>query len=686
MPSQSIREAANSCLHSCLPNPSLSQQEAENPAPTLTNSVAESRRFFVTTTATSFFPSIKFTNHESLPSLEDSYVQFIESYQQYTETDRIDEIRVQEYYHLSLANHVCLDYIGIGLFSFSQFHNQLSLAYSTASTSSAPVQNNSQISDFPLFSLSFRSVNLKSELTASTQDSKLEVAVKKRIMDFLNISADDYCVVLTANRTAAFRMIAESYPFQSHRKLLSVYDHQSESVEAMISSSKKRGSQAMAAEFTWPRLKIQSTKLKSMLVGKGKKKKKGLFVFQLQSRMSGARYSYQWMKIAQENGWHVLLDSCALRPKDMDSLGLSLLQPDFLICSFYKVFGEKPSGFGCLFVKKSAISILEDSTIVGIATIIPANRFLRSIDESSETDTEDDHSTNCDPQVVHSKALTTFSDLISRPSLQSREPEEQQLSDISSSSWNAQESTSPVLEIEEIESANDASQHQNPTKSSRISDISSSSWSAQESTNPVLEIEEIESANVTSQHHNPTTPSRKKPTHIEFRCLDHVDSLGLTLINNRGRYLTNWLINALTKLHHPNSERRNPLVKIYGPKIKFDRGPAIAFNVFDWKGEKVEPLLVQKLADRKSISLSHGFLQNIWFPEKYEGEKGKVLEKRRLESPQMGVKVVTAALGYLANFEDVYRVWVFIAHFLDADFVEKERWRFTALNQKTIEI
>ena len=65
------------------------------------------------------------------------------------------------------------------------------------------------------------------------------------------------------------------------------------------------------------------------------------------------------------NGWHVLIDACALGPKDMDSFGLSLFQPDFLICSFYKVFGENPSGFGCLFVKKSAITTLESSSCLG---------------------------------------------------------------------------------------------------------------------------------------------------------------------------------------------------------------------------------------------------------------------------------------------------------------------------------
>ncbi|KHN49089.1 hypothetical protein glysoja_045580 [Glycine soja] len=138
------------------------------------------------------------------------------------------------------------------------------------------------------------------------------------------------------------------------------------------------------------------------------------------------------------------------------------------------------------------------------------------------------------------------------------------------------------------------------------------------------------------------------------------------MITNRTRYLINWLVNSMMKLKHPNAEGV-PLVKIYGPKVKFDRGPALAFNVFDWKGEKVEPVLVQKLADRNNISL-------------------RVTTNKKKDRDELGVTVVTAALSFLANFEDVYKLWTFVARFLDADFVEKERWRYTTLNQKTIEV
>lgn len=466
-------------------------------------------------------------------------------------------------------------------------------------------------------------MNLKSQLLHGGEGSELESAIKKRIMGFLNISENDYCMVFTSNKSSAFKLVAESYPFQSSRKLLTVYDYKSEAVETMVSTSEKRGARFLSTEFKWPRLRIRSEKLRKMIVRKRKNKKstRGLFVFPHQSRLTGASYSYQWMNVAQENGWHVLLDACALGPKDMNSFGLSLFQPDFLVCSFYKVFAENPTGFACLFVKKSTVSVLEASACTGIVSLIPAKKLSRLPDDSSGTDT----------------------DLDKTYSLAAQEDEQGEISEIKKKEINCKENGSENSKLGE-------------------SDV------AQEN-NGSLE--------------------------IECRGLDQVDSLGLILISSRGRCLINWLINALLKLHHPDTENKIPLVRIYGPKVKFDRGPALAFNLYDWKGEKVEPVLIQKLADRSNISLSHGFLHQIWFSDKYEEEKERVIERRKSEGkemrgnkkiPDQGITVVTTALGFLANFEDAYRLWSFVARFLDADFVEKERWRYTALNQKTIEV
>ncbi|MBA0783537.1 hypothetical protein Gotri_001235, partial [Gossypium trilobum] len=173
------------------------------------------------------------------------------------------------------------------------------------------------------------------------------------------------------------------------------------------------------------------------------------------------------MSLSQENGWHVLLDATALGAKEMETLGLSLFDHDFLICS---------------------------TTNVGIVSLVPPLKL----------------------EAPNGKA--------------------------------------PLYDIKEI------------------------------------------------------IDSRTNNT-LQCKALDHADSLGLVLISSRTRSLIYWLVNALTSLQHPHSETEISTVKIYGPKVMFDRGPVVAFNVFDWKGERIDPTLVQKLSYRNNISLCIGCLQ-----------------------------------------------------------------------------
>ncbi|KAI3731282.1 hypothetical protein L1987_62470 [Smallanthus sonchifolius] len=572
MHSPCLKEVTQVCSHGCCSNPFFSLPEFTYTTTTTASTSSACRKNFTTTTTTSFFPNTRFTDHESLPSFKESLTTFTQTYPKYSDTARVDRIRGQDYYHLSIGKRICLDYIGIGLFSYLQLQTQRSLVPSSSDLDS----------DFLFFNTIYKSVNLKSQLLHGGEGSEFESSIRRRIMEFMNVSGDDYSMVFTPNKSSAFKIVSEAYPFQTSRKLLTVYDYKSEAVDVMVTTSERRGAKVMSAEFKWPRMRVHSARLRKMVERKRKKKKaRGLFVFPLQSRTTGASYSYQWMIKAQENGWHVLLDACALGPKDMDSFGLSLIRPDFLICSFYKVFGENPSGFGCLFIKKSIIPIMEDSC-VGIATLVPA--------KNSSFQSDEEHSSGTDLELQQDQIMIKG--------------------------------------------------------------------------------------------------EKNKSEKIKYRGLDHVDSLGLMQISMRNRCLINWLINALTKLEHPNTETKTPLVEIYGPRIRFDRGPALAFNIYDWKGEKVEPTLVQKLSDRNNISLSQGCLHKIWFDDKYAEEKERVMtggcSKKTRGVHELAV--VTAAVNFLANFEDVYRLWAFVARFLDADYVEKERWRYTALNQKTIEV
>nr|XP_027097094.1 molybdenum cofactor sulfurase-like [Coffea arabica] len=651
MQSPCFKAAERVCLYGCCTSPLLVTSEDQEPQKTSSKSkstLASCRQGFAAITASTFFPNTHFTNHENLPSQQESLVQFTKAYPRYSETSQMDQIRAEEYYHLSLSKHICLDYIGIGLFSYLQIQSQSSSAVPVTSSSSPPPR----ISDASFFNLSYKSVNLKSQLLHGGQGSHLESVIRKRIMDFLNISQNDYCMVFTANKSSAFKLLAESYPFQHSRNLLTVYDYESEALQTMVNTSERRGAKIMSAEFKWPRLRVHSTKLRKMIGRKNKKKKhQGLFVMPLQSRMTGASYSYQWMSIAQENGWHVLLDGCALGPKDMGSFGLSLFRPDFLICSFYKVIGENPTGFGCLCVKRSTVQILEASTGTGIVSLVAANQ--PSQEDSSGTDTELEQISI--PEAKEEMDREIFpSGLIVSQGRQTKRPTESE-----TATTREMDTTSKAERLGDSETM----------KSKRA---------------------------IVSYNNSDVKLPENEGAGMQFRCLDHVDSLGLMLISSRGRYLINWLVSAIVKLQHPNRLDNFPLVKIYGPRIKFDRGPALSFNIYDWKGEKVDPILVQKLADRNNISLSTGFLHNIWFSDKHEQEKDKILETRKSQEKEKArnksrkadqkIQIVTAALSFLANFEDMYRFWAFIAQFLDADFVEKERWRYTALDQKTVEV
>lgn len=156
MQSPCMREVSQLCLNGCCPTPFVTLPDPQNPKtpkPKSTSSACRSNFFDTTTTA--FFPNTQFTNHESLPSLEESYTEFIEAYPQFLETNQADEVRAEEYNHLSLSKQICLDYTGIGLFSHSQLQNQNS-------------------AKSPFFYISYNSVDVKSQLLHGGKQSKLE--------------------------------------------------------------------------------------------------------------------------------------------------------------------------------------------------------------------------------------------------------------------------------------------------------------------------------------------------------------------------------------------------------------------------------------------------------------------------------------------------------------------------------
>lgn len=804
---------------------------------------------------------------DSIPDFIESFSKFLIMYPKYQSSEKIDQLRLDEYAHLSdSVPKVCLDYCGFGLFSFLQ-----TVHYWESST----------------FSLSEITANLGNHvLYGGAEKGTMEHDIKTRIMDYLNIPENEYGLVFTVSRGSAFKLLAESYQFQTNKKLLTMYDHESQSVNLMAQCAKDKGAKVYSAWFKWPTLKPCSTDLRKQITNKKKKKKDsaaGLFAFPVQSRVTGAKYSYQWMGLAQQNNWHVLLDAGALGPKDMDSLGLSLFRPDFIITSFYRVFGYDPTGFGCLLIKKSAMGSLQNhsghagSGIVKITPDFPLY-FSDSIDDLNgltgvvddefckngeltsdtrvgtnmpafsgaytsaqvrdvfEVEMEHDNSSDKDgaSTVLEETDSVSVGEVMRSPVFSEDESSDNSLwidlgqsplgSDIANNQ-NRQNGASPlppfwfsrknknkhippmqiskisdnpiyddhdeseaacrlvspegdVKEIGgghstdrrpaqnggsksdyqhalEIEEENEAC---NPVKLSnlpgKLYDRSSTYQQHVSSNDSVscteikesairretegefrllgrregnkfsgsrfIGIEETEQAgsrgrrvsfrieddhkaqanypsergefsvtslddDYSSDEYTDDQDSGRREPEINCSHLDHVNMSGLNVTTLRLRYLVNWLVTSLLQLKFPASNGNGPLplVYIYGPKIKYERGASVAFNVRDRNGGLTNPEVVQKYAEANGISLGIGILSHIRILNSSGQQLGGLNCQdtaicRPMESGQHNGKhgfikgeVVTASLGFLTNFDDVYKLWAFVAKFLDPSFIKE---------------
>ncbi|XP_076930726.1 uncharacterized protein LOC143595640 [Bidens hawaiensis] len=683
--------------------------------------------------ATSLAADRIFEVQDSIPGFHESFSKFIKMYPKYKSSEKIDQLRVDEYSHLDdeeTVAKVCLDYCGFGLFSFLQTVN-----YWESST----------------IGLSEITANLSNHALYGGGDiGTVEHDIKTRIMDYLNIPENEYGLVFTVTRGSAFKLLAESYPFHSNKKLLTMFDHESQSVNWLAQSAKQKGAKVHSAWFKWPTLNPCSTHLKKMISNKKKRKKDsatGLFVFPVQSRVTGAKYSYQWMAMAQQNNWHVLLDAGALGPKDMDSLGLSLFRPDFIITSFYRVFGFDPTGFGCLLIKKSVIGALHNQSghaglgIVKISPVFPLYSGdsidgipVSGIDDVEVSgkrdgltesqsqpgaqlpafsgvftasqvrdvfDTKTDHGNGSDKDggssIFEETSSFSVGEVMKSPVFSEDESSDNSLwINLGPSPVDSQSHLSKASSLKNADKIVDKETRENENVASQeIEECEVNTSNGNESAVLQRETEgdfrllggreenkrvsfgfEVNEDFSFSQHMEEDDceelESDRREPEISCRHIDHINMLGLNKTTLRLRFLVNWLVTSLLQLRLPGSNGSVPLVHIYGPKIKYERGACVAFNVRNRNRGLFSPEIVQKLAETNGISVGVGILSHV----KIMQNNGMMdLVDTTLCRPMDGglvrAEVVTASLGFLTNFDDVYKLWVFIARFLNPSFIRE---------------
>lgn len=251
-------------------------------------------------------------------------------------TSHLDALRATEYGRLDHLGHIYLDYTGAGLYAEFQLRAHMDLL--NASVFGNPHSTNP---------------------TSLASTHHVE-RTRSAILDFFNASPDEYAVIFTQNASGALKLVGESYPFGPGDRYLLTFDNHN-SVNGIREFASAAGARVTYAPVLPPDMRIDADTLRAHL-SEPCPGGHNLFAYPAQSNFSGVQHALDWIAVAQEQGWDVLLDAAAFVPTN--TLDLSQWRPDFVTVSFYKMFGY-PTGVGCLLARKQALAKLRRPWFAG---------------------------------------------------------------------------------------------------------------------------------------------------------------------------------------------------------------------------------------------------------------------------------------------------------------------------------
>ncbi|CAJ0905228.1 13203_t:CDS:2, partial [Entrophospora sp. SA101] len=237
-----------------------------------------------------------------------------------------------------------------------------------------------------------------SQLTAQRVEK-----VRTRILNHFNVKPGDYQVIFTQNTTAAIKIVGEAFPWTKRK---SKFIYLREAHNSLI------GLRRFAEEHQINDVKVVSEDdLTSMSFidqdqqdpiscygsdddnGENQTNIYNLFAYPAQCNFSGQRFPFKWSKEIKrlDPKFLVLLDAASFVSSSLLSLEDKDSSPDFVVMSFYKMFGF-PTGLGALLVKSELSSILKKryfggGTIQAIAYDRPWQIFREKLSERFEDGT-----------------------------------------------------------------------------------------------------------------------------------------------------------------------------------------------------------------------------------------------------------------------------------------------------------
>ncbi len=254
---------------------------------------------------------------------------FLEAHAEYKAAADLDRRRSHDYPSLAREDHVYLDYTGGGLYALSQ------------------IRRHHELLDGSLFG------NPHSGNPTSTASSEKVESARAAVLEFFRASPEEYVAVFTANASSALKLVGEAYPFHSGGRYLLTFDNHN-SVNGIREYARAKDAEVTYVPLRLPEMRLDAKRLEREL-STASAEADNLFAYPAQSNFSGVRHSLEWIEKAQSHGWDVLLDAAAFTATQR--LDLSLVHPDFVCLSFYKMFGY-PTGVGCLLARRTAIKKL----------------------------------------------------------------------------------------------------------------------------------------------------------------------------------------------------------------------------------------------------------------------------------------------------------------------------------------
>lgn len=269
-------------------------------------------------------------------SMVTALADFMSDCSAYRTTQKLDVLRANDYGRLDARRHIYLDYTGGGLYADSQLQQHLALLR----------QN--------VFG------NPHSLNPTSSAMTDLVGRVRQYVLQFFNASPDEYVAIFTPNATGALKLVGESYPFGEGDHYLLTFDNHN-SVNGIREYARVHRAQITYVPLELPDMRVNEAQLTHYL-DQVRPEGNNLFAYPAQSNFSGVQHPLEWIELAQQKGWDVLLDAAAFVPTNR--LDLSQHKPNFVTISFYKMFGY-PTGVGCLLARKDSLSKLHRPWFAG---------------------------------------------------------------------------------------------------------------------------------------------------------------------------------------------------------------------------------------------------------------------------------------------------------------------------------